>query len=100
MELRITKIEQEIALMAHTQKLMSDSLKTISVTLERISVVQLDTKLLEEKFGHLDKDLRESFERVHKRIDSVESTISWVSRIIIGALITAIIAFIIKGGMA
>lgn len=99
MELRIAKMEQEIAIMAHTQKIMSESLRSIAKTLERISEMQLDTKLLEEKFSHLNSDLQESFSRVHKRVDSLEATITWVTRIIVGTLITGIIAFIIKGGI-
>ncbi len=99
MEIRIAKMEKEIALMAQTQEQMSESLKSIADTLEKISGVQFDTKLLEERMQHLDRDLVESFTRVHKRIDELEKTRNLLVKIIVGGFITALVGFIVKGGL-
>lgn len=92
MEVRISKIEKEVAL-------ITQSLGSIAATLERISNVQTDTKLLEEKFLHLDKELQESFDRVHKRLDKREAMDTWLIRVVFGGLIMALTTYIVKGGL-
>lgn len=79
---------------------MSNSLTSISKTLDRISEVHLSTKLLEEKFNHLDKELLESFERVHKRIDEEANARMWGTRLIIGTLLVGAVSFVVRGGLA
>ena len=99
MEIRIAKMEQEIALMAQTQEQMSQSLKSIATTLEKISGVQLDTKLLEERMQHLDRDLVESFTRVHKRIEEVEKSRNLLIKVIVVGFLSALVGFAFKGGL-
>ncbi len=99
MEVRIAKMEKEIALMGQTQQQMSQSLKSIAHTLEKISEVQLDTKLLEERMQHLDRDLVESFQRVHKRVDELEKSRNLIIKIVVGGFISALVTFVIQGGI-
>lgn len=92
-EVRIAKIERELAL-------MSSSLEMISKILEKMSNVPTDTRVLEEKLTYMDKELQESFARVHKRIDEEANMRVWVTRIILGGILMAAVSFIIKGGLA
>ncbi len=92
MEIRIAKMEKELGI-------MSASLLSISKALDKISEVHLDTKLLEEKMAHLDRDLQESFARVHKRIDQEASARMWATRIIVGGFLAALVSFVFKGGL-
>lgn len=93
MEVRIAKIEKELAL-------MSSSLGMISKILEKMSNVPTDTRVIEEKLIYMDKELQESFARVHKRIDEEAQTRIWLTRVIIGGLLIAGVSFIVKGGLA
>lgn len=36
---------------------------------------------------------------VERRLDAIEDTLKWLSRLILGALIMALIAFVVKGGL-
>ena len=92
MEIRIAKMEKEIAL-------MSQSLQAVAATLEKMSKVQLDTMLLEEKFLNLDRDLQESFKRVHKRIDEEAQARAWVVKIVIGSVVAAMMGVVLNGGI-
>lgn len=92
MEVRIAKMEKELGI-------MSSSLTSISKALDRISEVHLDTKLLEERMIHLDRDLQESFARVHKRIDEEKHARMWATRIIVGGFLIAVVKFMLTGGL-
>ena len=99
MEERIVKIETEIALMAQ-------SLKSIDETLSKMSEIQTSTKILESKLSFLDMNLKESFGRVHKRIDSVEEAIEkesnargWVVKTVIGSVLLAVMSIVLKGNV-
>ena len=92
MEIRLNKVEKDVALITH-------SLHSIAETLEKMGDVQIDTKILEEKFLHLDKELQESFARVHARLDKQEAITNWVARLVIGGIIVALLTFITTGGL-
>lgn len=78
---------------------MSSSLTSISKALDKISEVHLDTKVLELRLENMDRDLRESFERVHKRIDEEASARMWATRVVIGGFLLALVSFVLKGGL-
>lgn len=90
MEIRINKVEKDVAL-------ITQSLHSIAETLEKMGDVQIDTKILEEKFLHLDKELQESFSRVHTRLDKQEAVTNWVARLVIGGIIVALMTFMTTG---
>lgn len=92
MEVRIAKMEKELGI-------MSASLTSISKALDRISEVHMDTKLLESKLMNLDRDLQESFIRVHKRIDEEKNARVWATRIIVGGFLLALTKFMLTGGL-
>lgn len=111
MEERITKLEKEISIMAHTHQAMNESLRKIAAALEQNGEWHMDTKLLEERLHHLDDNLRESFSRVHNRIDAINKkmekdaekrakTLDWAVMIVIGGLLSALVTFIVKGGLS
>ena len=92
MEQRIIKMEKEMAI-------MSTSLVSVSKSLERMSDVHVDTRLLDERLAHMDRDLKESFERVHKRIDEESAARNRVAWLIISGFIVALVGLVIKGGL-
>lgn len=89
MEARITKMERDFALMSQT-------LTSIALTLEKMSNVQVDTRLLEERQSHLDRDLQESFTRVHKRIDAERDARIWTGRTVIAAIVVGMTEFVFR----
>lgn len=110
MEDRITQIEKDLSLMNHNQKGMSDSLKSIARSSSKIVEIHVDTKLLEERLMNLNENLKESFERIHHRIDEQQQKIddeienrrktnAWIVKIFGAGLIGAFVTFIIKGGL-
>jgi archaellum component FlaC len=98
MEQRVTKIETEVSLLTQAVNEIKDSLKGINSTLKQLISLQTDNKLLEQKLKTLVESNNEAHKRMHDRLDKVEGNISWVSKTIIGALITggvsAILIFI------
>ncbi len=88
MEGRISKIEQELAVMAATQRSMKAALEEISHTLKELLSLQADTKVLQTKINNIDSETREAFKRVYrkqeedqtvtsKRLDKVENILIW-----------------------
>ena len=92
MEVRIAKMEKELAI-------MSNSLTSISRTLDKMSDIQTENRLLEEKYIHLDENLKESFVRVHNRQDKIENTTNWLIRILVGTVTVAVLKFTLIGGI-
>ena len=73
------------------------TLSTVAETLDKMSDVQVDTKLLNERLMHMDRDLQESFARVHKRIDEEAAARRWLTRLAIGTVSAIIITAAVKG---
>lgn len=65
----------------------------------RVSLMEKEVALIAQALGSLDKNLQESFERVHKRMDKRDATETWLIRIVFGGLIMGVITYIIKGGL-
>ncbi|WP_281950286.1 hemolysin XhlA family protein [Nitrosophilus kaiyonis] len=91
MEERILKIEKELAIMASTQNEMKRALEEISQTLKEMLKLHTDTQLMRQKIESMDREVSESFKRVHKRTDKLEDNVRWVVRTIIGSLLTGFI---------
>lgn len=95
MEDRINKIEKDLALMSQTQRLMSDSLSEISSTLKQISKVTTDYNVLEQRVQFMDKELTESFQRVHKRLDRIDAIHTKIIWLILTPVVVAIIGLVV-----
>jgi len=65
----------------------------------RISKMEKEVALIAQALGSLDKNLQESFARVHKRMDKRDATETWGIRLVVGALIIGSIGYVIKGGL-
>lgn len=48
----------------------------------------------DEQFKHLD----ERFDNIDTKISSINETLTWITRLVIGAIILAIVAFMVGGG--
>lgn len=65
---------------------------------------QLDARVtvLEGRISKVetDRDVSDVHRRnVERRLDAIEDTLKWLSRLILGALIMALLAFIFQGGL-
>lgn len=74
-------------------------------TLQRITRVETKIDNIEEKLDsaingrELAVEAMSSAKSAHKRLDKLEKLVTWAATTIIGALILAIIGFIVKGGL-
>ncbi len=57
-------------------------------------------KHMDDKIGDMGKAMKHEIANVAKKVDKISSDISRVMWIIIAAVLTAIIAFMVKGGFA
>lgn len=48
----------------------------------------------DEQFKHLD----ERFDNIDTKIGGINDTLTWITRLVIGAIILAIVAFMVNGG--
>ena len=94
MDDRIASIEKELAVLAATQSEMKTALQDINTTLNKMLKLQTDTEVLRQRLDGMDRELVESFKRVHIRVDKLDETVKWVSRTIIGTLITGFIGLV------
>lgn len=77
MDDRIAKIEKDLALLTQSVKTMSDGITKMQKSIENLVELQTDTKVISEKLN--------GFEI---RLSNVESSIGWVSKTMIGGLLT------------
>lgn len=67
MEQRLSKIERDMAV-------VSETLQHVSTTIDKMSDLHLDTRLLAERFSSMDRELVDSFKRIYKEINEVRET--------------------------
>lgn len=99
MEDRIHKIEKDLAIMSLTQKTMGESLQKIAVTLERIASTHTEIRILQEKVNYMDKEVGESFKRVHKRQDDTDGILRKIMWLVVTPIILALIGTYVMGGI-
>lgn len=46
------------------------------------------------------KNLTDSFATLNKKIDDLNGTLKWAVKVILGAMLAAVVAFMVRGGMA
>lgn len=100
MDERISTIEKELAVLTATQSEMKKALEEISHTLQQMLKLNTDTQVMRQRIEGMDRELAESFKRIHHRTDKLEETVRWISRTIVGSFITGLITllfFAIKG---
>ena len=99
MERRIIKIEQDLTVLSTTVSEIKNSISKIDKSLQILVSLQTDTKLLEQQVQTIKENNEDAHERIHKRIDKLDGTVTWVARIIIRALLTGgigILFFVLK----
>jgi len=77
MDDRIAKIEKDLALLTQSVNTMAEGINKMQKSIEDLVALQTDTKVINEKLS--------GFEI---RLKNVESSISWVSKTMIGGLLT------------
>lgn len=97
MEDRINQIEKDLSNMAQTQSYMNTSLNKIANTLDKISDMYLETKLLQQKVEAMDHELRESFNRYDRRVTKIENIISRIIWIVLTPMLVGIVGMYMKG---
>lgn len=48
----------------------------------------------DEQFKHLD----ERFDNLDKKITALNDTLTWITRLVLGAIVLAVVAFMVRGG--
>lgn len=64
-EQRLTKIEKDMAV-------VSEVLQHVSTTIEKMSDLHLDTRILAERFSSMDRELIDSFKRIYRELDKLQ----------------------------
>ena len=88
MEARISKIEKDMAL-------ISQATQSISKTLDRMSDMYADGKVLEAKVEIMDKELIDSFARINEKIDKNAKDRDWLIKIILTAVVVGVLNLVI-----
>lgn len=76
---------------------------TIAANNQRLTVLeawQRQQEIGEAKRGEQWVTLQRDLETLTKSIGEVQGTLKWIGRTIIGAILVAVVAFMIKGGFA
>ena len=98
MEQRISKIEQELAIMATTQRSMKTALEDIASTLKELLSLQADTRVMQNRINTIDSETREAFKRVYKqhekdltnidrRLTKIENIMLWAVRSVFAGIV-------------
>jgi len=64
-EARLSKIEKDMAV-------VSETLQHVSTTIDKMSDLHLDTRLLAERLSSMDRELVDSFKRIYHEVDDVK----------------------------
>jgi uncharacterized membrane protein len=87
--------------MEESQKIQ-DQLTNVRIDLRELST-KIDTlKDISKKLDDVEtiaKKAMESTKSAHRRLDKIDKLINWLASTVIGAIILAVIGFIIKGGL-
>lgn len=76
---------------------MEADLRARVVALEQWRVQRdIDSARHDEKWKHMD----DRFNRVEQKLAGVADTLTWINRLLIGGIITGVVAFMIKGGFS
>jgi hypothetical protein len=89
---KLNEIAVKVSAMEATQKAQAESVGKMANSVDRL-VEKWD------KSDDVAKEAAISARSAHKRIDAIEDNQRWLWRTVIGAIILAVIAFIIKGGL-
>ncbi|SFL09881.1 Haemolysin XhlA [Paenibacillus sp. 1_12] len=87
--------------MEEAQKIQ-DQLTNVRIDLRELSTKMDTLKDLSKKLDEVEtiaKKAMESTKSAHRRLDKIDKLTSWLVTTVIGAIILAVIGFIIKGGL-
>lgn len=93
---RIATMEKDLALIIQSQKEMSKNMELMAESIRGMVKANSEFMVTKERISYMDRELKESFERVHKRIDKTESALNKLLWIVATPIILAIIGSIIK----
>jgi archaellum component FlaC len=81
---------------------IAEQLTNVRLDLRELSIkvdVVKDIARKVEEVESIAKKAMESTKSAHRRLDKIDKLISWLASTVIGAIILAVIGFIIKGGL-
>lgn len=76
------------------------TLQSNSQRLTALEAWQRQTEIGEAKRGEQWMTLQRDLVSITKSISEVQGTLRWIGRTIIGAILVAVVAFIVRGGIA
>lgn len=78
---------------ANEQKLM-----TMDTRLSALEAWQRQMDIFNARRDEQFKALTDSFSLLNKKIDDLNGTLKWAVKVILGAMLAAVVAFMVKGG--
>ncbi|WP_246301188.1 hemolysin XhlA family protein [Mycoplana rhizolycopersici] len=78
---------------ANEQKLM-----TLDTRLSALEAWQRQMDIFNARRDEQFKALTDSFSLLNKKIDDLNGTLKWAVKVILGAMLAAVVAFMVKGG--
>lgn len=81
MEARLSKIEKDMAV-------MSEAMQHVATTLDRMTDVHVETKLVAERVASMDRELMDSFKRVDREIKDIKDARKWERSTLLGVVIS------------
>ncbi len=83
----INRLEKDLSILQQNQEHINQTLGKLDSNITRLLQIQTSIQLHSQRMDLMDKELTQSFKRVHTRLDILEGNVRWVVRSIIGTII-------------
>ncbi len=83
----INRLEKDLSILQQNQEHINHTLEKLDGNITRLLQIQTSIQLHSQRMDLMDKELTQSFKRVHNRLDILEGNVRWVVRSIIGTFI-------------
>jgi|GEM_PF-6955288 len=96
----VTRLEKDLSILQQNQEHINQTLEKLDSNIVKLLQMQTSIQLHSQRMDLMDKELSQSFKRVHSRLDILEGNVRWVVRSIIGALIAGVVSllfYFVKG---
>lgn len=89
MEQRLTKIEKDMAV-------MSEAMQHVATSLDKMTDVHIETKVIAGRIASMDRELIDSFKRVDREIKEIKDQRKWERSVLTGAVVSIVLLIIDK----
>lgn len=89
MEQRLTQIEKDMAV-------MSEAMQHVATSLDKMTDVHIETKVIAGRIASMDRELMDSFKRVDREIKEIKDQRKWERSVLTGAVVSIVLLIIDK----